>query len=79
MTNYLFQHPWGVGPTFLGFGAAPFVLLLLVVAVITALKGYALWNAAKRDERGWFIALLIVNTLGILEIVYLVFVVKKKS
>jgi methionyl-tRNA synthetase len=39
-------------------------------------KGFALWYAARRNERGWFIALLIVNMLGLLEIMYLVFVVK---
>jgi methionyl-tRNA synthetase len=39
-------------------------------------KGMALWHAGRRDEKPWFILLLIVNTMGILEIVYLVFVAK---
>jgi len=34
-------------------------------------KGYALWKAARRQEKWWFIALLIVNTLAILEILYI--------
>ena len=34
-------------------------------------KGMALWKSAQRDERNWFIALLVINTLGIFEIVYL--------
>ncbi|MDO8655089.1 MAG: DUF5652 family protein [bacterium] len=34
-------------------------------------KGRALWRAAKRNEKKWFLALLLVNTLGILEILYL--------
>ena len=34
-------------------------------------KGMALWHAARRGELYWFIAILIINTLGILEILYL--------
>lgn len=34
-------------------------------------KGTALWHSVKRSNRGWFLALLIINTFGILEIVYL--------
>lgn len=52
------------------------VLAIFLLAEI-ALKGYALWYAAKRSEKWWFIAILIINTAGILEIVYLVFFVKK--
>jgi hypothetical protein len=38
--------------------------------------GLALWHAAKRNEKWWFIAFLLIHTAGILEIVYLVFVVR---
>jgi hypothetical protein len=31
-------------------------------------KGYALWKAGGRKEKYWFIALLVINTLGLLEI-----------
>ncbi len=41
-------------------------------------KGLALWHAGRRAEPKWFIAILIVNTLGILEIVYLFAVCKLK-
>lgn len=34
-------------------------------------KGLALWYAARQRQRAWFIALLLVNTLGLLEIIYL--------
>lgn len=34
-------------------------------------KGYALWLAARRGEKAWFIILLVVNTLAVLEIVYI--------
>lgn len=34
-------------------------------------KGLALWKASKYDQKNWFIVILIVNLVGILEIVYL--------
>jgi methionyl-tRNA synthetase len=36
-------------------------------------KGYALWHAARGAQKTWFVFLLIVNTFGILELVYLLF------
>ena len=41
-------------------------------------KGLALWHSARRGEYIWFIVLLFVNTLGILEIVYLFAIAKLK-
>ena len=38
--------------------------------------GLALWHAAQRKEKWWFIFFLLVHTLGIVEILYLVFVAK---
>ena len=43
-----------------------------------AWKGWALWIAARNVHKRWFIALLIINTLGILEIIY-IFAVGKKE
>lgn len=37
-----------------------------------AWKGIALWKAAHKNQTGWFIALLIINTAGLLPITYLV-------
>lgn len=34
-------------------------------------KGIALWRASKLGQRNWFIAILVISSLGILEIVYL--------
>ena len=34
-------------------------------------KGIALWRAGRNGHKGWFIAILILNTLGILPIVYI--------
>lgn len=44
----------------------------LVLAVWTLpWKGYALWIAARNKHKYWFIALLIINTVAILEIIYI--------
>lgn len=43
-------------------------------------KGLALWKAAHREQRYWFVGFLVVNTLGILEILYIyVFSVDRKA
>ncbi len=49
--------------------AQPFILLLLIWSLFW--KGVALWTAARKRQGWWFIILMIVNTLGILEILYL--------
>ena len=64
----------GLSPLLIiGFGIFAGVFAIVVVI----LKGYSLWYAARRGQKWWFIILLIVNTLGILELIYLIFVVKK--
>lgn len=63
-----FYTPFDVG--FLGL-LLPFVIVVAVAVLI--LKGFSLWYAARGGQKYWFIALLIVNTLGLLEIVYLLF------
>jgi len=49
---------WGIG-----------IPLLLVWSFFW--KGWALWQTAKNEEKVWFAVFLVVNTAGILEIVYL--------
>jgi hypothetical protein len=47
------------------------VLIILLFVWTLFWKGLALWTAAVNSQKNWFIALLILNTVGILEIVYL--------
>lgn len=56
----------------------PWVWVLFIPLSLWLLvwKGLALWHAARHNSRGWFIVLLIVNTLSILELVYLFGIVK---
>jgi len=59
MTGWMYENPgllWVVGP-------------LALLDII--LKGFALWRSAKRGQQWWFIALLVINSLGILPAVYL--------
>ncbi len=48
---------------------------LLIASVVWVLpwKGLALWRAARKDSKIWFIALLVINTFALLEIVYVFF------
>lgn len=50
--------------------ALPIVLAIAVWTIL--LKGFSLWYAARAGQKWWFIAILVVNTLGILEIIYLI-------
>lgn len=47
------------------------VLITLLALWTIPWKGVALWKAARSGSKPWFIALLIVNTAGILEILYI--------
>lgn len=52
---------------------ADWFLLAAAMLVLWSIpwKGYALWVAAKNTHRWWFVLLLLVNTVAILEIVYI--------
>lgn len=54
------------------FWLANYYWLLILLFWSTTWKGLALWKASRRHQIGWFVALLIVNTAGLLEIFYLV-------
>jgi hypothetical protein len=54
-----------------------FLALILVLALWELIwKGIALWKAAKNEQKYWFVAMLIINSLGILPILY-IFVFQK--
>lgn len=58
------------------FGINPAVFGLLAVWEIIW-KGLGMWQAVKNNHRKWFIAMLVINSIGILPIVYLKFFQKK--
>jgi hypothetical protein len=57
-------------------GINPWLMLLIVLWTIPW-KGIALWKSARLSHKWWFIILLIVNTVGILEIIYIFLVARK--
>jgi len=54
------------------------VLAVILVLWSIPWKLYAVWTAVKNDHKKWFVALIILNTGAILEIIY-VFKIAKKS
>jgi len=42
-------------------------------------KGLALWRSARLKSKPWFIAILLINSVGILEIIYLFIISKRKE
>lgn len=56
MEEFLIEHIW----------------VIVLVAVWTVVwTGLALWRAARLGHKYWFVAFLLINTVGILEILYL--------
>jgi hypothetical protein len=55
----------------------PFILGLVILDVV--LKGLSLWKSARNGQKFWFIALLIVNSAGILPGIYLLFFQRNKK
>ena len=64
----------------LGSGLPALFGSLAVVAVFWSIfwKGLALWHSARKGQQWWFMIFMVVNTLGVLEIVYLFGVAKLK-
>ena len=57
-----------------------YVALFVCLALWALLwQGCALWRAAHNHQMRWFVVLLVLNTFGILEIVYLFYFQKKKT
>jgi hypothetical protein len=54
------------------------LLIILAVAWSLIWKGLALWRAARRGDMWWFVAFLVIHTLGLLEIIYIFGVTKAK-
>ena len=48
----------------------PTWLLAIILTWTLAWKGIALWKASQRKSSTWFVLILVVNTIGILEILY---------
>ena len=73
--NYGAMQQWGNGYHFSPALAGGIALLALWSLFW---KGLALWHSAKKGQNLWFVLMLVLNTAGILEIIYLFGVLKLK-
>jgi hypothetical protein len=56
--------------------AHPFLFLVIAIWAFFW-KGMALWRSAGLRHKYWFVSILLLNTLGIIEIIYLYFIARK--
>ncbi len=42
-------------------------------------KAIGLWKASQNHQKGWFVVIFLINSVGILPIVYLKFFQQKKA
>ncbi|MCX6742902.1 MAG: DUF5652 family protein [Candidatus Parcubacteria bacterium] len=61
------------------FGSIWLVLIILLVVWSIIWKGLALWKAARNGHAAWFVVMMIFNTVGILEIIYILAFSKPKK
>jgi uncharacterized membrane protein YagU involved in acid resistance len=58
----------------------PFLALIVLACVWESVwKGIALWKSGRYGQLPWFVAIFILNTLGVLPIIYLIFFQKKSN
>lgn len=53
-------------------------IIIVILTIWSVLwKCYSVWHAAKNGHKKWFIALVILNTIGILDMIYVFRILKK--
>lgn len=56
------------------------LLWVIIISIWTIIwMGWALWKAARQNDKLWFVVLLVVHTLGLLEILYIFFFSKREK
>jgi hypothetical protein len=63
----------------MGFSGGYDILWDIMLLWSLAWKGVALWKAARNNDKYWYVALLVINTVGLLEIIYIFFFSNKKE
>lgn len=57
---------------YLGISVEWVIFLFLIISIWSLIwKGLALWKSARKNHLIWFVILLFINTIGILEILYI--------
>lgn len=54
-------------------------IIIPIVLWVLPWRGVALWKAARNSHKKWFIALLILNTFAVLEIIYIFYFSRRKK
>ncbi|HMP67277.1 MAG TPA: DUF5652 family protein [Candidatus Paceibacterota bacterium] len=65
--------------TFTGNENLDLIIFISILVWSLIWKGIALWISSKQNAKIWFVALLVINTLGILEILYIFIFSKTKK
>jgi hypothetical protein len=62
------------------FFTSPLGITLIVVVSLWSViwKMVALYTAGKHRHKGWFVVLFFINTVGILEIIYVAFISRRE-
>ncbi|MCX6755271.1 MAG: DUF5652 family protein [Candidatus Nomurabacteria bacterium] len=55
------------------------VFFVAVILWTLAWKCYSSWLASKNNDKRWFVALVVLNTAGILDMIYVFWVLKKTN
>jgi len=64
MEQYLMMNQW---------------IILLILLWTLPWKGVALWKSVKNNHKKWFVVLLVLNTMALLEIIYIFYFSKEKE
>ncbi len=57
-----------------------FIIIILILGIWSMIwKGIGMWYAARDSKKTWFIFLLVLNTAGILPIIYIYLIRKRKK
>jgi hypothetical protein len=63
----IFKHTW-------------FIALIVILAIWDSVwKLIGLWRSARNNKLAWFVCIAIFNTLGILPMIYVLVIDKKKK
>jgi len=67
MLETIAQAPW-------------FLPVITAIAIWDVIwKGFGMWKAARHSQTYWFVAMLLINSAGILPIIYIQFFQKSKT
>ena len=64
---------------FYQYPATFLVMLALLSAWEMVWKGFGLWHSAQNKQKGWYVAMLLLNTAGLLPIIYLLWFKPKQK